>query len=78
MEGEFLNIEVSNTGKWVDSSETIESTHIGISNISDRLIFLYGDDANINIYEEGGQVRVIMKIPVSKNIPLVHNDPHPK
>ncbi len=65
IESGFMNIEVSNTGRWMDSSETIESTHIGISNINDRLFFLYGSQVSLQVYEENGQVRVIMKIPIS-------------
>lgn len=65
IEGGFLHIEVSNTGRWMDASETIESTHIGINNIMDRLSFLYGERATLRVREENGLVRVTMKIPAS-------------
>lgn len=58
-----LNVEISNKGHWIDGSEILDSTQIGINNISERLYFLYGKKASLKVYEEDGQVRVIVKIP---------------
>jgi PAS domain S-box-containing protein len=63
--GDFVRIEVSNTGQWVcGDAEGFRGTGgLGLENIRKRLDLTYGDRYRLNIGESEGRVIVAVEIP---------------
>ncbi len=77
LQGEFLVIDVANTGVWVEAraSENLRngaalvkqrSTGIGLENLRKRLEQLYPSGHTMNIFHEQGMVRVQIRIRVQE------------
>lgn len=67
-----LQLEISNTGKWVKvrSGHRKQGTGTGLENIKQRLTTLYPEQHRINTYQKNG--RVCIQIQVTNN-PRYHN-----
>ncbi len=63
--GEFVRIEVTNTGKWVarDAGTDAGKGGIGLENIRTRLELTYGDRCGLRTGESGDRVVVTVEIP---------------
>jgi len=63
--GEFVKVEVANTGKWIprDAEEEKGKGGIGLENIRTRLSLTYGDRCDLKIGEGNGRVLVTVEIP---------------
>lgn len=61
-ENQRLIIIVKNSGQLKISKN---STQLGLKNIKERLLLLYGEKANFNLFEEDNQVVAIINIPVA-------------
>jgi len=61
-EGDKLHINVTNSGALKTAENT---TQLGLENIKQRLMLLYGEEAAFNLIEEEGKVIASIKIPLS-------------
>ena len=61
-EGQWLVIEVANTGRWV-APGTGQSTGTGLHSLERRLQLLAGPACTVTHSEEDGWVRVMIRIP---------------
>jgi PAS domain S-box-containing protein len=63
--GEYVRIEITNTGKWItrDASAGAGKGGIGLENIRTRLKLTYGDRHGLDIGESGDRVVVAIEIP---------------
>jgi len=70
-EGNYLSIEVINSGNWVDNSEGSyaidKGTGQGIENVKLRLENAYGKNYEFNIKEDKGRVSVSLNIKMKEN-----------
>lgn len=62
IEDDKLHINVTNSGALKHTEDT---TQLGLENIKQRLMLLYGEEATFNLFEEGEQVVASIKIPLS-------------
>lgn len=63
--GEYVIIEVANTGKWIDRDTATDAGKggVGLENIRTRLKLTYGDRHSFKIGESGDRVVVTIEIP---------------
>jgi len=64
-DGEWLAIDVANTGRWVPPGRR-ESTGTGLHSLERRLRMLVGAEATVSHAEEDGWVRVQVRIPLAR------------
>lgn len=63
--GTFLELEVANSGHWVDPDPS-RGGGIGLSNLSRRLELQFGGRASIDIEKNEQQVRILLRLPAEK------------
>ena len=68
-EGDFLTLQVKNTGNLKTSSSIQKKLGVGLQNIKERLALIYGDQSKLLLAEEGEFVVARIKIPlITQNI----------
>ncbi len=65
-DGQWISIEVANTGRWI-AAGTSQSTGTGLRSLERRLRLLVGPEASVTHREADGWVRVLVRMPLSSD-----------
>ena len=63
-EGAFIMIQVSNTGSLNSADNIQKKLGVGLQNIRERLMLIYGDRTNLELEEKAGLVLANIRIPM--------------
>ena len=61
---ERVNVRVENTGNWITHRHQHRSPGIGLENLKNRLMLLYGNDYELKTEEQDGWVSITVNMPV--------------